>query len=152
MSNFDSTIDTREHIQNIRRVFLEKFLPELLQRFAVHDQSKLEEPERSCYDEFIPKIRVAEYGSDEYEEIRSQMQRDGLDHHYQVNRHHPEHFPNGVNGMNLIDFVEYVLDCYAASMRSKTPFEKTMKTNMDKYDIPEMLQNIVFNTVHDLDL
>ena len=149
---FDSTIATRTHIENIQSVFENKFLPELVQRFKVHDKSKLEDPERSCYDEFIPKIRATEYGSAEYEEIRSQMQLVGLDHHYQVNRHHPEHFSNGINGMNLIDFVEYVLDCYAASLNSKTPFEKAMKANMDKYNVPEMLQNIVFNTVRDLEL
>lgn len=33
-----------------------------------------------------------------------------LDHHYQNNDHHPEHFELGINGMNLLQLLEMLAD------------------------------------------
>ena len=35
---------------------------------------------------------------------------DALQHHYQKNRHHPEAFERGVDGMTLVDLVEMVCE------------------------------------------
>jgi hypothetical protein len=33
-----------------------------------------------------------------------------LKHHYENNRHHPEHFKNNIDDMNLIDLIEMLCD------------------------------------------
>ena len=58
------------------------------------------------------------YESDEYKQVLKEIE-EAVQHHYQVNRHHPEHFENGINGMNLIDLIEMVCDWVAASQRVK---------------------------------
>jgi len=40
-----------------------------------------------------------------------------LEHHYALYRHHPEHFQNGIDDMNLIDLVEMFADWKASSER-----------------------------------
>jgi hypothetical protein len=40
-----------------------------------------------------------------------------LEHHYANNRHHPEHYKNGLNGVNLIDVIETFGDWFVSSKR-----------------------------------
>ena len=40
-----------------------------------------------------------------------------LDIHYANNRHHPEHFPKGIRGMDLLDLLEMICDWKASSER-----------------------------------
>ena len=42
-----------------------------------------------------------------------------IDHHYANNRHHPEHWPNGINDMTLMDLIEMLADWKAATARNK---------------------------------
>lgn len=88
--SYDSRQDTRDHIcrvQDLIRVMITNL--ELRQRD--HDQSKLQEPEKSIFDEFTPKLKSSTYGSEEYKGYLDAM-KPGLDHHYAENSHHPEHF------------------------------------------------------------
>jgi hypothetical protein len=71
--------------------------------------SKLEEPEKSIYDQHTESLRTLEYGSKEYYSVLAKM-KVGIDHHYFVSRHHPEYFADGINGMNLVDLIEMVCD------------------------------------------
>src|SRR3990172_12749776 len=111
---YDSRSDTYEHIHNVQ-TFIEMYIEHLLWRMTKHDNSKLQEPEKSMYDEFTPKLRGMTYGSDEYKECLKQM-GGALKHHYENNSHHPEHFPNGINGMTLLDLIEMLADWKAAGM------------------------------------
>jgi len=77
---------------------------ELLDRSARHDLSKTREPEWAVYDMFVPPLRATAYGSVEYLTLVDAM-GEGLRHHYAHNRHHPEHFANGINGMTLVDLL-----------------------------------------------
>lgn len=88
--NYDSTNDTLEHRKNVR-LFLQRFIGEIIDRQIHHDDSKLEEPEKSIYDEFTPKLRDTTYGSDEYKTMLIAM-GPALQHHYANNSHHPEHY------------------------------------------------------------
>jgi hypothetical protein len=81
-----------------------------LRRGKLHDVSKLEEPELSA----ITLIKDMKYGTDEY---LKHCQSDGIKAHYKNNRHHPEHFENGVDDMTLIDVMEYFADCAVAAKR-----------------------------------
>ena len=148
-NEYDSTPDCNIHKMFINSVFDMIILPELSKRAKEHDLSKLESPEKECYDKYIPLLRTAKYGSKEYTKIRDNMQKEGLDHHYKANRHHPEHFKNGVNDMNLIDFVEMICDWFAASLKSDTSFIDGLDTNVKKYNLPDMIVNIIKNTFND---
>lgn len=90
---YDSTEDTLAHIAEVRGLVWGA-AGELSRRGLQHDASKLEEPEKAVFDVATPKLRDLTYGSPEYEESLAVMGR-GLKHHYEVNDHHPEHFPPG---------------------------------------------------------
>ena len=133
---YNSARDTRLHKDNVFNVITLLLIPDMFDRAELHDDSKLKEPEKSIYDEFIPKLRTAKYGTPEYEQIREEMRKAGGDHHNSHNRHHPEYFPNGINDMTLNDLNEMICDWFAASLRSDTSFIKGLDRNIQKYNIP----------------
>lgn len=146
---YDSSKDTQYHQEEIIRIINILINPELYLRAYSHDMSKYKSPEKECYDKYIPLLRQAKYGSDEYNKIREKMKKDGLDHHTSVNRHHPEHFKNGVSGMNIVDLVEMICDWFAASLRSDTSFVDGLDANIKRFNIPPMLKDIIINTYND---
>ena len=77
---YDSRKDTSEHIDTVRKLLF-KVQAALGLRAMAHDASKLEDPEKSVFDEFTPKLKGTTYGSDEYKEFLKEMQV-GLQHHY----------------------------------------------------------------------
>ncbi len=146
---YDSTDDTNKHIKTVR-LLLRGFAESLLARGTLHDASKLEEPEKSLFDEFTPKLSSVEYGSDEYKEYLGEMGK-ALDHHYENNNHHPEHFENKIYGMNLWDVIEMFCDWKAASMRhSDGDIRKSLEINRKRFNIEDQLYNIFMNTLDDL--
>ena len=142
---YDSTVDAKKHIAAIQRLFNNVIIPELEKRKESHDESKFKSPERETYDKYIPMLKETKYGSDEYYEVRKKMEQEGLKHHYEVNRHHPEHFPGGINDMTLIDVVEMFCDWYAASLNSDTGFKSGLKNNKNKFHMSEQLYQIFLN-------
>lgn len=86
---YDCTEDVKKHVVQVQRFVLE-VINNLVRRSDIHDSSKLEEPEKSMYDEFTPLLRDLTYGSPEYKETLSKMGV-ALEHHYSLNSHHPEY-------------------------------------------------------------
>jgi hypothetical protein len=86
--SYDSTQDTLDHIARVEG-YLSLCADYLRIRAAKHDASKLQEPEKSLYDEWTPKLRDMTYGSDEYKAALKEM-GPALQHHYANNRHHPD--------------------------------------------------------------
>ena len=85
---YDCTKDIMLHISLVRR-YLNKVILELaMERVPNHDASKLQEPEKSMFDRFTPRLKEVEFGSDEYKAALVDM-GDALKHHYANNRHHP---------------------------------------------------------------
>ncbi|MBI5954360.1 MAG: hypothetical protein HY865_22110 [Chloroflexi bacterium] len=116
-------------------------------RITHHDASKLQEPEKSMYDKFTPMLRSLTYGSDEYKATLKEMGA-ALDHHYRVNSHHPEHYPNGINGMSLIDLIEMLADWKAASLRhADGNILKSLEVNRVRFGMSDQLFEIFKNTV-----
>lgn len=113
--SYDSRPDTLAHIGEVQRA-LDEVIRDLQGRAYNHDRSKLEEPERSVFDEFTPKLRHSTYGSDEYKRFLEGM-GEGLQHHYRVNDHHPEHFEGGIGDMSLMQLTEMLCDWLAATKR-----------------------------------
>ena len=143
MSNYDCTNDVKQHIRFVKR-YIDKIALKLVYRSVEHDASKLQEPEKSMFDKWRPVLDTVEFGGEEYKAALAGM-GEGLKHHYESNRHHPEHFENGVAGMTLIDVVEMVSDWKAAA------FMKGEEVNMDylikRFGLSEQLVDIIENTL-----
>lgn len=145
----DSTQDTLQHIAKVRARIYE-FQAMLDGRATLHDASKLEEPEKSGYDELTARLADLAYGSDEYRAALAAA-KPMIDHHYAVNRHHPEHWPNGIAGMSLLDVVEMLCDWKAASERTKQgSIAASLAHNKDRFKIDDQLAAILENTVREL--
>lgn len=149
MSQYDSTQDTIDHIGNVEKL-LEKVVINLEYRSSDHDASKLQEPEKSMYDEFTPKLKTSTYGSDEYKIFLKDMGV-ALKHHYENNSHHPEHYENGINGMSLLDVIEMLADWKATGMRhADGDIQKSLEINKKRFNISDQLAGILENTVKEL--
>jgi hypothetical protein len=143
---YDSRPDTYAHIKNVQK-FLARYIEEIVWRINRHDESKLEEPEKSMYDEFTPKLRGMTYGSDEYKECLKAM-GPALQHHYQYNEHHPEHYESGINGMNLLDILEMLADWKAAGMRhADGSMAQSLEVNRKRFNIDDQLFEVIKNTI-----
>lgn len=146
MSDFkyDSRVDTLFHIRQVSALISE-FTAEMLKRAIVHDKSKLESPELESFDELTPKIKDVVYGSDEYKEILEKL-KPALNHHYASNTHHPQFFENGIDGMDLYDLCEMLLDWKAAGMRDKNgDIIKSLEINKERFKISDQLYSILLN-------
>ena len=101
-----------------QEMLYKKYCDELVDRKANHDKTKLEYPEKQEFDKYNQKLRELTYGSDEYNQ-NLYILRNALCHHYRYNRHHPEHFGNGIYGMTIMDLTEMICDWKASSERQK---------------------------------
>ena len=101
-----------------QEMLLKKYINEILDRKANHDKTKLEYPEKQEFDKYYQKLKELTYGSDEYKQ-NLYVLRNALSHHYRYNRHHPEHFGNGISGMTIMDLTELICDWKASSERQK---------------------------------
>ena len=138
--------DTQKHINQVGAC-IDEVVSELLIRSAEHDKSKLQSPEVELFTEYTPKLAACTYGSDEYKENLKGL-KVALDHHYAHNTHHPEHFPNGVQGMNLLDLIEMFCDWKAATMRHNDgDLNRSIDINQKRFNMSDDLTQIFKNTV-----
>lgn len=146
---YDSQADTLKHIKRVSELLTEASI-ELIRRANRHDDSKLQEPEKSLFDEMTPKLAGSTYGSDDYKEFLQQL-KPALDHHYKENSHHPEHYQNGVNDMNLFDVIEMFFDWKAATERHNDgDLQKSIEINKGRFEMSEQLVSIFHNTADHL--
>lgn len=142
----DSTLATMMHSRRVDALLLE-IICELQLRLTRHDESKFLNPvEKAMFDEFTPKLRDSTFGSEEYKGYLRQM-GDALREHYAGNRHHPEHFPNGVNDMTLIDVIEMFADWKAATERhADGDLAKSLLIQQERFGLSPQLVSILHNT------
>lgn len=147
--SYDSRPDTQKHINQVR-CLLTDVVVEITKRGRIHDASKLEDPEKSVFDEFTPKLKHSTYGSEEYKEFLVGM-GEGLKHHYANNRHHPEHFDDGIDGMNLIDVLEMLADWKAATMRHDDgDLAKSIEINQKRFGYDDRFKGLLMRTARDM--
>lgn len=145
----DSRHDTIDHITKVRARLVE-FQVLLDTRAALHDRSKLKEPEKSGYDRLAADLKDIVYGTDEYRAALAAA-KPVIDHHYAHNSHHPEHYPNGIAGMSLLDIVEMLCDWKAASERTKQgSLATSLAHNKQRFGIDDQFAAILENTVKEL--
>ena len=147
---YDSRPDTLEHIAKVAG-YMEEATGTLTYRAAVHDRSKLEDPEKAMFDEFTPKLRDLTYGSPEYKACTAAM-GDALKHHYAHNSHHPEHYTDGVAGMSLFDLIEMLCDWKAAGERHADGgnIRRSLDLNVDRFAISPQLEHILNRTIEEM--
>lgn len=141
--------DTRDHIEKVR-ANLNDALHNLTKRAVLHDASKLEEPELSGYQGLSEALQGLTYGTPEHRAAFAPF-KDIIAHHYAHNRHHPEHWPDGVNNMSLLDCIEMLADWRAAVSRSPDgDMQKSMEVSRQRFDISDQLYAVLINTVREL--
>ena len=146
MKKIDSRIATMQHKFRIAELLSETVVPEVLRRANAHDNSKLATPEKEMFDEVTERLAGLTYGSDEYNESLKYL-KPALDHHYAKNSHHPEHYKDGINGMNLFDLVEMFFDWKAASERHNDGnINKSIEINGKRFNMSPQLIEIYENT------
>jgi uncharacterized protein DUF5662 len=155
---YDSRPETRQHIDRVRH-FMDESVANLIERAAVHDASKVVEPELSAFDIATPKLAQLEYGSEEYKQSLRDL-GPALQHHFEHNDHHPEHYSNGCIGMSLMALIEMLCDWRAASERVKQradgdtylkqSFAEGLKYNQQRFGYSDELAEILLNTAREL--
>lgn len=139
--------ETLKHVNEVRSNIW-KLIKQLDERAQVHDASKFQEPERSVFAQNTPKLARTEYGTDAYKELLEEV-KPAIDHHYAKNTHHPEHWPNGIEDMDLLDMVEMLSDWAAATKRNKNGnIHKSIELNQERFKITPQLSKIFTNTVN----
>jgi len=146
----DSRQDTLDHICKVQGRISE-VQGHLHDRAMQHDLSKLSEPEKSGFDVLTGKLASLVYGSDDYKAALEEG-KPTIAHHYAHNSHHPEHYPDGIAGMSLLDVIEMLCDWKAASERTKQgSIAQSLAHNKQRFGISDQLHAILVNTVKELD-
>lgn len=147
---YDSKADTLEHIKRVQDL-LTMVAIELVTRGVLHDASKLESPEKELFDLYTPLLKNIKFGDPDYTDSLDKL-KVALDHHYKHNSHHPQHYPNGINDMTLLDIIEMFVDWKAASERTKNgSIIDSIELNEKRFSINPQLINIFKNTVNFLE-
>ena len=138
-------VETQKHIERVR-YYIRMVTDRLTTRGVRHDATKLEDPEIELFAEHTECLANLAYNSDEYKEHLAAL-KPALDHHYANSRHHPEHFPKGINDMNLIDIMEMLCDWKASSERQKDGnLLKSIEMNAQRFGYDDQLKQIFINT------
>lgn len=146
---YDCTEDVHKHITLVRQK-LDDVMFNLTERQEKHDQSKLESPEKEGYDQMVPRLQDVEYGTQEYTDTLKEFKY-VTEHHWNYNKHHPEHYVNGINDMSLLDLVEMLADWKVASSQTKKGnILRSIEIGRERFEISNQLYFILLNTVKEL--
>jgi hypothetical protein len=148
--DYDSTIDTTLHVNRVRFLLGECAI-KLLERGSKHDASKLEQPEKAIFDAVGNRLAVITYEGEDYKQSLEEL-KVALDHHYLHNTHHPEHYPNGIDGMSLLDLLEMLMDWKAAGERHPEGMKiaRSIELSSQRFSIGEQLKQILVNTAKEM--
>ncbi len=148
---------TREVINKHKlRVFqlMAKLSQEVIKRGYEHDMTKFEPEELPHYVATIDEFDKHPFGTEGYKKAKESLGPSVL-HHYKHNRHHPEHFPKGVEDMNLVDVLEMLCDWKSATLNHpENPGDlgKSIQMLGQKYKISPQLCQIIYNTARDYEM
>lgn len=147
MEDFPNTNnETRKHILSVCEN-INKYIHDLLNRGINHDASKLNYNQASVFDKCIGRLHNAEYNSEEYKQLLKELQP-ALIHHYKLNDHHPEHFDNGIQDMNMLQLLEMLADWKASCSRVKDgDIIKSIEINQNRFNYSDDIKSLLINTV-----
>jgi len=144
MEKYDCTNDVLKHRERVA-YWLRWLTSEVLEsRARIHDESKLHLPEKEIFDEFTPKLKTLEFGSNDYKNALEKM-GEGLKHHYKENPHHPESHSMGIDGMTMWDLIEMLADWMAAASVKNANID--LDYLQKRFNLSPQLRNIIANTL-----
>jgi hypothetical protein len=151
--SYDSTQDTADHIDKVRDR-LREIMSNLTARAINHDASKTQDPEKPGYDILVGALAGNQYGTDAFKTAMQEANANpvvkaAIQHHYEANPHHPEHYEQSIAGMSLLDVIEMLADWKGASERHG-PSALTLEYNIKRWNISPQLAAILENTVKEL--
>ena len=128
--------------------YILRFCAKLVMRGLVHDCSKFSLYEGKSYGKFLPEFKKIKYGTKEYAAILAKFQP-AIEHHYQYNKHHPQHFEEGYTAMSLLDITEMFFDWKAASSKNTGTgsLEKSLSINAKRFKMSEDIVKIMNNSL-----
>lgn len=123
----------------------------LMDRAVTHDASKYSEKELDAHLAKIIDANGITYGTDAYYKINKKYEALRAEH-FANNRHHPEHHPNGIDDMDLVDVIEMLCDWLMASENTGTAVERSLAINEQRYNISPQVMQLLRNTIRNLNL
>lgn len=145
-----SMLRIQNHISGVRRR-VTLVCTALMNRAITHDNSKYSEKELNAHISMTDEMDGVKYGTDTYYAIKRRYESLSAEHSAN-NRHHPEHHPNGIDDMNLVDVIEMLCDWLTGSENTGTPVERSLEINEEHYNVSPQLMNLLRNTIRDFDL
>lgn len=136
-----------DHVQRVQ-VHMRSAVDNLIARLVQHDQSKYTADE-------LPLVTgkayldSLSYNSDEYKAALANVQA-AVAVHYAKNSHHPEHYPNGVADMSLLDLLEMLCDWQAAGEIKNGSIEKSIALNIERFKLSPDVVAILENTAREM--
>ena len=148
-AKYDSKQDTLQHKDNVAKA-MQEIVDVLTLRSIHHDDSKLEPFEKKYFDKYSQKLKAMVFGSKEYKASLQELDV-AIKHHYLNNRHHPEHYKNGVEGMGIFDLLELLADWKAASLRTKDgSFRQSFDVCCKRFKIEGQKQEMLRMTAEEM--
>lgn len=121
----------------------------LIKRGLKHDWSKYTKRQEPYFRKYGKQLKKLTYGSPEYMK-NLELLKPAIEDHYHKERHHPEHFIDGINCMNTIDIIEMLCDWKAAVKRNKNgDLKKSIEVNSKRFKYSE---SILINICKSLNL
>lgn len=147
----DSAPDIRRHNRAVAR-HLKLAALNLVYRGERHDLDKLQKPDKSGWDRVSPRLDV-EFGTPAYfDHLRNNL-HGILERHYEVSDHHPEHFEQGVSGMNLLNLLEFLVDVADICKQHGTgDVLESLRISVLRFKIEPQLESVLINTLVEMDL
>lgn len=143
-------VELHEHINKVRDN-ISRVNNIMSERAEVHDSSKFSDVEFDTFERVSPQLRETTYMSPEYKSRLKEL-GSALTNHYAVNDHHPEHFPNGINDMNLFQLTEMLCDWIAGCEKHDDGNKMdSLEINRGRFGIDDQLYNILKNTLIEWD-
>lgn len=152
--NYEFENETRKHVAMVSN-YIAGIVNELLMRAVTHDLSKFDSPEFQIFEQNMPAYKSATPGSDEYKKCLDNM-KPAFDHHYKMNRHHPEYFvinekdlklEHALSRLTIIDLIQTFVDWLSTANRQNYSVFEFLDKMAQKYNIHPQLLQILRNTV-----
>jgi len=121
------------------------FCVKLMGKAFIHDLSKFGK-EAKEFSTKLNRLSRITYGEDDYKKILKELEPT-LKHHYSLNRHHPEHWENGISDMDLSDIIEMMMDWRSSIKKHKDgSILASLEVNRKRFNISDQLYHILKNS------
>lgn len=118
-------------------------------RMVTHDQSKYSTPELPLIHEKA-RLDSLPFNTPEYHAALAKI-KEAVKAHYECNAHHPEHYPDGVLDMSLLDLLEMICDWRVAAEMNGTELTESFDSCVERFKIPPDLRRILLNTYREME-